>query len=269
MKNGSTPTQLNLLGDQDERTLHVIRAAYSVSEPHRSTLNRLETFYGNSGATPAVRDELETIAALVGLNKSQTTRWLRLATEIDLTADQVQHITDRLKTEKEVANEVVELPLTTARLREEVKNMGYTIGQSEPIICERAILRVESAEVEDAKFPDSNGNPQKHFLTKLRTISGAGVRNGETFWAWWTFRADIERFETSLKVGQLLDATLESATDVETLDELAELLVGKKFAAKLGASENGKHTRVIHDHIWPVEDTTADDGESDLDELPM
>jgi hypothetical protein len=50
----------------------------------------------------------------------------------------------------------------------------------------------------------------------------------------------------------MLTATLGDNAKAETLEELAEKLVGKMFAAQIGTSKDGQYSRVVHDTITPA-----------------
>ena len=155
--------------------------------------------------------------------------------------------------------------------------MGVGVTQIEPITAMRAVLRIEEAEVVDSKFTDQKGRAQKQFATELRVLSGAGERDGETFSEWFTFLATGE-IGPKTKAGQLLIAVLGDNASAETLEELADKLFGKSFAAQVGTSKDGQYSRVVHDTIAPasvkaVEQANsgkeADDVEEDFSEIPF
>jgi hypothetical protein len=134
--------------------------------------------------------------------------------------------------------------------------MGVGVTHTEPIVSLRAVLRIESAEVVDSKYPDQRGRAQKQFATELRVLSGAGERDGEMFSEWFSFPATGE-IGPKTKTGQVLTATLGRDAEAETLGELAARLVGKTFAAQVGTSKNGEYSRVVHDTVGPVSEPTA------------
>jgi hypothetical protein len=129
--------------------------------------------------------------------------------------------------------------------------MGVGVKQVEPITAMRAVLRIEAAEVVASKFTDQRGREQKQFATELNVVSGAGERDGETFSEWFSFLATGE-IGPKTKTGQMLMATLGDDAEAETLEHLAEKLVGKMFAAQIGTSKDGQYSRVIHDTIAPA-----------------
>jgi hypothetical protein len=155
--------------------------------------------------------------------------------------------------------------------------MGVGVTQVEPITAMRAVLRIEAAEVVASKFTDQKGREQKQFATELSVLSGAGGRNGETFSEWFSFLATGESGPKT-KIGQMLTAALGDSAKAETLEELAEKLVGKMFAAQIGTSKDGQYSRVVHDTIAPaparaVEQGGNGSGEAEddpaLDDLPF
>lgn len=135
--------------------------------------------------------------------------------------------------------------------------VGVT-GSAKPLTAPRAILKIEDAEVVDSKFRDQKDRKQKQFATELRVLSGAGERDGETFSEWFSFLATGE-ISPKTKTGQVLTAALGEDATAETLDDLASKLVGKTFAAKIGASRDGRYARVVHDTIEPARDPKEDD----------
>src|ERR671910_1290148 len=126
--------------------------------------------------------------------------------------------------------------------------MGVGVTQSEPITAMRAVIKVEAAEVVDSKFRDRKERAQKQFACTLKVISGAGERDGETFSEWFSFLATGE-IGPKTKAGQVLTAALGDNASAETLEELADKLVSKRFAAQIGTSKDGQYSRVVHDTI--------------------
>jgi hypothetical protein len=149
--------------------------------------------------------------------------------------------------------------------------MGVGVTQAEPITAMRAVLRIEEAEVVDSKFTDQKGREQKQFATELKVLSGAGERDGETFSEWFSFLATGE-IGPKTKTGQVLTATLGENASAETLEELADKLVGKSFAAQIGTSKDGQYSRVVHDTVAAAparatdQDNSGKDGADDVDE---
>ena len=126
--------------------------------------------------------------------------------------------------------------------------MGVGVTQVEPITAMRAVLRIESARVVDSKYTDQKGREQKQFATELKVLSGTEERDGETFSEWFSFLATGE-IGPKTKTGQMLRAALGDNARAETLEQLAERLVGKTFAAQIGLSKDGQYSRVVHDTI--------------------
>src|SRR5215211_7918719 len=126
--------------------------------------------------------------------------------------------------------------------------MGVGVTQVEPITAMRAVLKIEAAEVVASKFTDQKGREQKQFATELGVLSGAGERDGESFSEWFSFLATGE-IGPKTKTGQVLTAALGDDTSAETLEELADKLVGKRFAAQIGTSKDGQYSRIVHDTI--------------------
>lgn len=143
--------------------------------------------------------------------------------------------------------------------------MGVGVTKSEPITAMRAVLQIEHAEVVDSKFPDRKGRAQKQFATELKVHSGAGDRNGETFSEWFSFPASGEIGQKS-RTGQMLTATLGEDARAETLDELANKLISKMFAAQIGTSKDSEYSRLVHDTIAPAPPETAEGNGSDGDD---
>jgi hypothetical protein len=143
--------------------------------------------------------------------------------------------------------------------------MGVGVTQVEPITAMRAVLKIEAAEVVASKFTDQKGREQKQFATELNVLSGAGERNGETFSEWFSFLATGE-IGPKTKTGQMLTAALGDSATAETLEELAEKLVGKMFEAQIGTSKDGQYSRVVHDTIAPAPAGIVDQGSKKNDE---
>lgn len=135
-----------------------------------------------------------------------------------------------------------------------------------PITAMRAVIRIESSELADSKFKDSKDRPQKQFACELKAISGAGERDGERFLEWFSFPAD-GNISPGTKTGQVLAAALGEDATADTLEALAEKLVGKTFAAQIGTSNDGEHPRVKHDTISAATvGDSSDGGSSDEDD---
>jgi hypothetical protein len=139
----------------------------------------------------------------------------------------------------------------------------------------RAVLKVEAAEVVDSKFTDQKGREQKQFATELKVLSGAGERNGEIFSEWFSFLASGE-IGPKTKTGQMLTAALGENARADTLDELANKLVGTTFAAQIGTSKDGQYSRIVHDTIAPPlpeaaegDHSDGDGQEKDFEEIPF
>jgi len=148
--------------------------------------------------------------------------------------------------------------------------MGVGVMKSDPITAMRAVVRIDSAEVEDSNYRDEKGREQKQFACTLKVLSGAGDRDGETFNEWFSFLA-TGVIGNKTKTGQVLTAALGEGAHAETLEELADKLVGKTFAAQIGTSKNGEYSRIVHDTIAPApgasqEDRGADDRDDDPEE---
>ncbi len=154
--------------------------------------------------------------------------------------------------------------------------MGVGVTQAEPITAMRAVLRIEKAEVVDSNYRDDKGREQKQFATELKVLSGTGERDGETFSEWFSFLATGE-IGPRTKTGQVLTAALGDNASAETLEELADKLVGKSFAAQIGTSKDGQYSRVVHDTINVVpravredrNNDADDDREEDFDSIPF
>jgi len=160
--------------------------------------------------------------------------------------------------------------------------MTIQVKDTDPIEAMRATLRVETAEVVDGKYPDERtGAKKQQFATELTVLSGAGVRDGETFPEWFGFIPSKD-LTTASKAGELVKATLGKDSKAETFDEVAEALVGKTFRARLvrsGKDQDGPYTRVKHGTIGPAEaanddgagnsSAEAEDDEEDFENLPF
>ena len=142
--------------------------------------------------------------------------------------------------------------------------MGVGVTQVEPITAMRAVLKIEAAEVVASKFTDQKGREQKQFATELTVLSGAG-EDGETFSEWFSFLATGE-IGPKTKTGQMLTAALGDSAKAETLEELAEKLVGKTFAAPIGTSKDGQYSRIVHDTIAPATARVVEQGGNGSDE---
>jgi hypothetical protein len=143
--------------------------------------------------------------------------------------------------------------------------MGVGVTQVEPITAMRAVLKIEAAKVVDSKFTDQKGRELKQFATELSVLSGAGERDGETFSEWFSFLATGE-IGKKTKTGQVLTAALGEEAHAETLEELAEKLVGKTFVAQIGTSKDGQYPRVVHDTIAPAPARVVEQGGNGSDE---
>ena len=146
--------------------------------------------------------------------------------------------------------------------------MAVGVTQAEPITAMRAVLGIEAAEVVDSKFPDQKGRPQKQFATELKVLSGAGERDGETFSEWFSFPA-LGEIGPKTKTGQVLIAALGDDASAETLEELADKLVGKRFAAQIATSKDGQYSRVVHDTIVAAPIRATEQGDSGEDEVEV
>ena len=134
----------------------------------------------------------------------------------------------------------------------------------------RAVVRIEDCEVADSRFRDSSDREQKQFAVTLKVLSGAGERDGEKIREWLSFPATGE-IGRNTKCGQVLTAALGEDVRAETLEELAGMLVGKRFVCQIGPSRDGKHSRVVHDTIGPApgqDDRDEGEGEEDIDDIP-
>jgi hypothetical protein len=155
--------------------------------------------------------------------------------------------------------------------------MGVGVTKAEPVTAMRAVLRIEEAKVVDSRFRDRQERKQKQFACTLKVMSGAGDRDGETFNEWFSFLATGEIGKRT-KTGQVLTAALGEDAHAETLEELAEKLVGKTFAAQIGTSKDGEYPRVVHDTIAPAapgnlpseaeQGRGEEDPEEDFDDIP-
>jgi hypothetical protein len=147
------------------------------------------------------------------------------------------------------------------------------VGGETPLTAMRAEVRIEESEVADSMFRDSRDRPQKQFAVTLKVLSGAGDRDGEKIREWLSCPADGE-IGRNTKCGQVLAATLGENVRAETLEELAEMLVGGRFVCQVGTSRDGKHSRLLHDSIGPAprrdegNDRDEGEGEEDIDDIP-
>jgi hypothetical protein len=129
----------------------------------------------------------------------------------------------------------------------------------------RAVLKIEAAKVVASKFTDQKGREQKQFATELSVLSGAEERDGEIFSEWFSFLATGE-IGPKTKTGQMLTAVLGDSAEAETLEELADKLVGKTFVAQIGTSKDGQFSRVVHDTIAPAPAGVVEEGGNRNDE---
>ena len=147
------------------------------------------------------------------------------------------------------------------------------VGGDKPLTAMRAVVRIEECEVTDSRFRDSRDREQKQFALALKVLSGAGERDGEMIREWLSFPATGE-IGKNTKCGQVLTAALGENVRAETLEELARMLVGKRFVCQIGTSRDGKHSRVVHDTIGPAprrderDDGDEGEGEEDTDDIP-
>ena len=144
------------------------------------------------------------------------------------------------------------------------------VGGDTPLTAMRAEVRIEECEVADSRFRDSRDRAQKQFALALKVLSGAGDRDGEMIREWLSFPATGE-IGRNTKCGQVLTATLGENVRAETLEELAGMLVGKRFVCQIGTSRDGNHSRVVHDTIGPApgrDDRDEGEGEEDVDDIP-
>ncbi len=150
--------------------------------------------------------------------------------------------------------------------------MGVGVKSAEPITATRAVIEIEDAEVVDSQYKDRHERKQKQFACTLKVLSGAGERDGETFNEWFSFLATGE-IGKKTKTGQVLTAALGEGVETETLEELAQKLVGKTFAGQIGTSKDGQYSRIVHDTIGPApssgrsqEEQSGEAASDDLDE---
>ena len=147
------------------------------------------------------------------------------------------------------------------------------VGGETPLTAMRAVVRIEDCEVVDSRFRDSRDRAQKQFALALRVLSGGGDRDGEMIREWLSFPANGE-IGRNTKCGQVLTAALGENIRAETLEELASMLVGKRFVCQIGTSRDGKHSRVVHDTIGPApernerNDGDEGKGQEDIDDIP-
>ncbi len=148
--------------------------------------------------------------------------------------------------------------------------MAVGVLRQDPITAMRAVLRIDSAEVVDSNYKDARGREQKQFATELTVLSGADERDGETFSEWFSFPAE-GYIGAKSKTGQVLTGALGENVQAETLDELANKLVGKTFAAQIGTSKDGQYSRVQHDTIGAAKATedAAKEEDEDFNDLPF
>jgi hypothetical protein len=145
------------------------------------------------------------------------------------------------------------------------------VGGDAPLTAMRAEVRIEECEVADSRFRDSRDRAQKQFALALKVLSGAGDRDGEMIREWLSFPATGE-IGRNTKCGQVLTAALGENVRAETLEELAGMLVGKRFVCQIGTSRDGKHSRVVHDTIGPAperDDRDEGEGQEDIDDIPL
>lgn len=129
--------------------------------------------------------------------------------------------------------------------------MAVGVMRPDPITSERAVIRIESADVADCKFKDRYERAQKQFACEMKVLSGAEERDGETFLEWLSFVATGD-IGAGSKCGQVLHAALGDHATAQTLEELAEKLVGTIFIAKIGTSQDGQYPRIQHNTILPA-----------------
>lgn len=143
--------------------------------------------------------------------------------------------------------------------------VGVGVKSDKPITAMRAILEFQDAEVVDSKYKkilkDGTELDQKQFACTLKVISGAGERNGETFYEWLSFEADNDDISAKTKTGQVLRAALGEDAKAETFEELAKKLIGARFAAQIGTSKDGQYSRIVPGTAGPA----PNDGRSQED----
>jgi hypothetical protein len=144
------------------------------------------------------------------------------------------------------------------------------VGGETPLTAMRAEVRIEECEVAESRFRDSRDRVQKQFAVTLKVLSGAGDRDGEKIREWLAFVAS-GAIGRGTKCGQVLTAALGEDVRAETLEELAGMLVGKRFVCQIGTSRDGKHSRVVHDTVGPApgrDDRDGSEGEEVFDDIP-
>lgn len=144
------------------------------------------------------------------------------------------------------------------------------VGGETPLTAMRAEVRIEDCEVVESRFRDPRDRALKQFAVTLKVLSGAGERDGEKIREWLTFAATGE-IGRATKCGQVLTATLGENAQAETLEDLAGMLVGKRFVCQIGTSRDGKHSRVVHGTIGPAperDDGDGSEGEEVFDDIP-
>lgn len=151
--------------------------------------------------------------------------------------------------------------------------MTVGVVDPNPLTAGRALIKVEQNELEDCPYRADDGSEQMQFRSVLMVLRGAGERDGETFVQYWTFPA-TGKIKPGTKTGQFVTAALRGHGTADTLEELAEALVGKAFAAEIGTSKDGKYSRVVHDTIGPAPEPRRepeppkDDPEDDFNDIP-
>ena len=144
------------------------------------------------------------------------------------------------------------------------------VGGETPLTASRAVVRIEDCEVTDSRFRDPRDRAQKQFAVPRKVLSGAAERDGEIIREWLSFPATGE-IGRNTKAGQVLTAALGENVRADTLEELAEMLVGKRFVCQIGTSRDGKHSRVVHDTVGPAperDDGDGSEGEEVFDDIP-
>jgi hypothetical protein len=142
------------------------------------------------------------------------------------------------------------------------------VGGETPLTAMRAVVLIEDCEVVDSRFRDSRDRALKQFAVMLKVMSGAGDRDGEMIREWLSFPANGE-IGRNTKCGLVVTSALGENVRAETLEELAGMLVGKRFVCQIGTSRDGKHSRVVHDTIGPApgrDDRDGSEGEEDFDD---
>lgn len=135
----------------------------------------------------------------------------------------------------------------------------------------RAILQITDAEIVGSSYADNDGFPQKQIKTELQVITGS-ERNGESFLNWFSFRDNGQPPHKSKKAGHLTAAVFGPGEAMgESLDEMAENMKGRYFAAQIGLSDDGKHSRIVHGTLSPASgpDAAVTDGVSSSGPKPI